>query len=633
MLRFLAVLSAITLLAIIGIAVAAALWHPPGEVMTPAGIARNTSTYIDTPDGTRIAADIWLPADASAPIPVVLEGTRYWRAMGLTAVGRIAAMFGVAVPDTGPDRWVTYFNDKGYAYVRVDVRGTGASSGVHVTEYAPDEVEDFRAVLDWIAGQPWSTGQVFTIGVSYSGTLAELVTRLDHPALIAAAPLYSDFDAQMQLATPGGVMQPAFISRWSDLVAAMDRNDVCGVIAASEARVVPENECTGVRLITGGVKPVQGQDEVLEQHIAQHNSPNVVELVKKLEYRDSPWAGGLTSLHNQVFAQKQAIESASVPLFVITGWFDAATTSGALARFVSFSNPQSVWIAPFDHGGNFDTDPFVDAPPVWSATEQLDQVEAFFRQHLEGHPWTDKVLHYYVMGAREFRTTHQWPPEHLTDTLFYFADAGALSPESPPLTDHDVYQVDFDTGTAPSSRWITQLGGLDVDYRDNPAQGLAYVSEPMQQDTELTGSPVLDLWMTSTRDDGALHVYLEALAPTGEAFYLTEGVLRLIHRAITEEPVYPHFGPAHSFLKRDAKPLPQGRIVRISTTLLATSARVPKDYRLRLRLTGADSASFARYPADGEAPTWHVYRGPTRPSSLTVPMAPYVADSQPVSAP
>ena len=48
---------------------------------------------------------------------------------------------------------------------------------------------------------------------------------------------------------------------------------------------------------------------------------------------------------------------------------------------------------------------------------------------------------------------------------------------------------------------------------------------------------------------------------------------------------------------------------------------------------GADSASFARYPADGEAPTWHVYRGPTRPSSLTVPMAPYVADSQPASAP
>jgi putative CocE/NonD family hydrolase len=168
-----------------------------------------------------------------------------------------------------------------------------------------------------------------------------------------------------------------------------------------------------------------------------------------------------------------------------------------------------------------------------------------------------------------------------------------------------------------------------VDYSDNQPHGLSYETPPLPQDTELTGSPILDFWMTSTREDGALHAYLEAIAPDGAAHYLSEGVLRLVHRANTSEPFYPEFGPAHSFLARDASPMPEGRIVRVTTTMLATSARIPAGFRLRLRLTGADRTSFARLPSEGEAPRWHVYRGPTKPSSVTLPLAPYLA--QPAS--
>lgn len=616
----------VIVIALAGLLIAGALWTPPGEVITPAGVERNTSHYIAAADGTRIAAEVWLPADAAAPVPVVLEGTRYWRAMGLTAFGRVAGMFGMALPGVEPDDWVRYFNAKGYAYVRVDVRGTGASFGVHTTEYAPAEVEDFRSVLDWLTAQPWSTGQVFATGVSYSGTLAELMTATGHPALLAAAPLYSDFDAQMQLVRPGGALQPAFTSRWSRLVAAMDANDVCGVIAASEARDVPWGECAGVRLLISGVKPVDGQWSALKQAVAEHNSPNVLAMVEGMEYRDSPWAPGLTSLDTQAFGRKQALEDAAVPLYVLTGWFDAATSNGALARFTAHTTPQSVWIAPFDHGGAHDTDPFnaADADPVWSQTEQLDRVEAFFRRHLEGRPVTDKTLHYYVMGGDGFRSTDQWPPAHLAETFYYFDEQGALSTQAPATTAYDTHQVDFETGTGERSRWITQLGGSDVDYSDNQPHGLTYASAALPEDMELTGSPILDFWMTSTERDGALHAYLEAISPTGKAHYLTEGVLRLLHRANTTQPFYPKFGPAHSFVERDARPMPTGRIVRVTTTMLATSARIPAGFRLRLRLTGADRASFARYPAQGEAPRWHVYRGPTKPSSITLPLAPYL---------
>ena len=163
----------------------------------------------------------------------MIEGTRYWRESGLTLFGRAAAMLGAAdLPGVEPGGYNAFFPASGYAMMTIDVRGTGASSGVHTTEYSLEEARDYRDVIEWVTQQPWSSGNVFAVGVSYSGTSAELMTTTRHPALKAVAPLYSDFDAQMQLATPGGIYQPAFIEIWSELVAAMDANDFCSVVRA-----------------------------------------------------------------------------------------------------------------------------------------------------------------------------------------------------------------------------------------------------------------------------------------------------------------------------------------------------------------------------------------------------------------
>lgn len=628
--RILGTVGVVAFAATVGIFVAASLWEAPGDAVTPGGFERNTSHYIDMPDGARIAAELWLPENlaAGARVPTVIEGTRYWREMGLTLLGRVAAMFGAALPGVHPSGYNAFFPANGYAMLTIDVRGTGASNGVHTTEYSLEETQDYRHIIEWVTRQPWSSGDVFAVGVSYSGTSAELMTTTQHPALKAVAPLYSDFDVQMQLATPGGVYQPAFIEDWSALVAAMDSNDLCGVISVGNTD--PQaTDCWLPGLLISGVKPVAGDTAYLAEAVASHNSPNVAAMVRSLEFRDTSWgATEVLPRDNLPYGLKSSIERSAVPMFVVTGWFDAATTNGALARFASFSNMQEVWVGAFSHGGSHDTDPFKvpDAPASWTRTEQLQRVLEFFdryRTDKPGSPLAKRVLNYYVNGADTFVQTDIWPPAHVQPRRFYLGPKQSLDDVVPGGRGFDRYSVDPGTATSNASRWKTQLGGSDVHYSQRAEmaeRSLSYTSAAFDEDTELTGAVVLDIWMTSDQPEGALHAYLEDVAPTGEIRYLTEGVLNLRHRQTTGDPAYPMFGPTHSFLQKDARPMPTGSLFSYSTTLYATSALIKQGHRLRLSLAGADAASFIRIPAEA-APKWNVYYGPTSPSSVTVEVA------------
>lgn len=605
----------------------------PGDQNTPFGVDRNYSVYVPAADGARIAVDIWLPAGLTAAdkIPAIMEGTRYWRASPVTLPGRVMGLFGQQVPGAAPSHFASYFMDKGYAYLTVDVRGTGASFGVHDTEYSLQEMADYSAILDWIIEQPWSNGSVGSVGVSYSGTTAELMTTTRHSALKAAAPLYSDFDAQYHLVTPGGVYQPAFVDLWSDMVSAMDRNDICALSSLFSEQEVTGTACTITEWVAGGVKPVDGPEgkKLLEEAVAEHNSPEVKTMISQLEYRDSPVSSlGYSSMENNAYGRKEAIESSGIPLYIVAGWMDAATADGALARFAAFDNPQSVYIAPFSHGGGNDTDPYkaADGQLAWSTQEQMDRLEHFFAAYLkeEGTP-PELGLNYYIMGAGSWKQTAVWPPEGFDTLTYYLRADNQLSAEMP--TEEaaaDGYTVDFGVGTASTSRWMTQLGGGDVVYdRNRPelAKLLTYQTEPFEQDMELTGTVVLDLWLASDRPDGVVHAYLEDVAPDGTIRYLTEGVLRLKHRKVSEEtPFYPTFGPYHSYLEKDAEPMPLGEPQQVSMGLYATSALIKAGHRLQVRISGADATTFERIPKEGPAPQWEVFRSSERASQVRAPV-------------
>ena len=137
---------------------------------------------------------------------------------------------------------------------------------------------------------------------------------------------------------------------------------------------------------------------------------------------------------------------------------------------------------------------------------------------------------------------------------------------------------------------------------------------------EITGHPVVSIFITSTHTDGAFYVYLEEIDEKGKVTYLTEGQLRALHRRVSSEqsptklPV-----PYHSFTKKDAMPLVPGQIAEFKFALQPISVLVKKGHRLRVAIAGHDKGTFIRVPAEG-TPTIAVQRNPRGLSSIELPV-------------
>ena len=106
-------------------------------------------------DGVKLAARMWLPEDAETdPVPAILEYIPY-RKRDLTAER-----------DVGHHPYIAGF---GYASVRVDLRGSGESEGILTDEYLQRELDDGVEIIHWLANQPWCSGAVGIIGISWGG--------------------------------------------------------------------------------------------------------------------------------------------------------------------------------------------------------------------------------------------------------------------------------------------------------------------------------------------------------------------------------------------------------------------------------------------------------------------------------
>ena len=140
--------------------------------------------WVEMADGVRLAVRLWLPNGSfEEPVPAILTSVPYRKSDG-TAIGDAA--------------WGSYFAKHGFAYARVDIRGSGDSEGVIEDEYTPQEQADTEQVIDWLAHRPWCTGAVGMIGISWGG-FAGLQMAARHPealrgvvAIHASDDRYSD---------------------------------------------------------------------------------------------------------------------------------------------------------------------------------------------------------------------------------------------------------------------------------------------------------------------------------------------------------------------------------------------------------------------------------------------------------
>jgi len=622
--RILLGLLAFLMLLLVGVRVLATTATDAGDALVPAGDKRNRALYVTMRDGVHIAVDVWLPATLAAGerIPTLIKATRYVRATQPGVLARAAIALG---QHSELDPRLGAILDAGYAVILVDARGSGASEGRRLVEWSPDERADYGEVIDWVVRQPWSNGRVGGWGVSYEGNTAEMLAATGRAAVRAVAPLYDDFDPMVNLVMPGGVFAERFIADWGAANNRLDANDYCGLTRASGLA------CAIQRLFITGIKPVDADvgGERLDAIVAARRNYDVLTEIRALENpRDTLPTSRLTFADVAPFGLRAQVESLATPMLVRVGWLDAATVNMALGRFFTVRTPQRLEIGPWSHGGRHHVDPF---RPESTATEptsaqQQQEMLAFFDGLLKGDSAVvpPHEIRYYTMNDGRWRTTTQWPPAGVSMVRWYFAGEGALSREVPAdSAASDRYTVDTTASTGARTRWHTQLDGGDVVYPDRAVEDrklLTYTSAPLPADVEITGVPVVWLRLASTHDDGAFHAYLEVVAPDGRVTYVTEGMLRARHRAVSAAtPAYRTFGPVHTLATADAVPLVPGELAELPFALSATSVRVRAGDRLRVALAGADRAMFALYPT-GATPTWTVARGAAAPSWIELPM-------------
>lgn len=131
------------------------------------GVESHTNVMIPMRDGVSLATDVYFPTQdgvrAPGSFPVILERTPYDKAAPRNVAN------------------ATYFARRGYVCAIQDVRGRFASEG----EWYPFALEapDGYDTVEWLAAQPWSDGQVGTMGGSYCGSDQSALATLNPPHL------------------------------------------------------------------------------------------------------------------------------------------------------------------------------------------------------------------------------------------------------------------------------------------------------------------------------------------------------------------------------------------------------------------------------------------------------------------
>jgi putative CocE/NonD family hydrolase len=582
-------------------------------------LAHPSSQYVTMRDACRLAVDAYVPQPSASTgtaqrFPTIVLFTPYYRRFKLKAGGS-----GEVNPNTGKFR--DLFVPRGYAVVVVDVRGTGASFGTRDSFRSPREREDSRGIADWIVAQPWSNGLIGATGISYVGAASDFLASTGHPAVKAIAPLSSVWDTYTDNYFPGGIQLKLLTQVYDELMVGLD-HDRRDVLKKFSYFNNPDFE--GPQPVDEDPDGVQVR-QAIRQHLCNFRQ---TDFMAEFRFREEglPYDPAFSSASFSPYAVSQGIMP-HVAILSVSGWLDGAGyMNGAISRYLTMRrNPRHLLLGPWDHGARIDVSP-------WRRTIEVDfpwfgEVLRFFDTYLMGLDTglhDEAPIHYFSMHAEEWRTAQDWPPIE-TRTQFFLAPDSRLADQAP-QPGEDNYQVDFTIGTGTSTRY-ERIAGIDsrryhADWQGRTAKMLSYTSEPLKAATELAGHGLADLYVASSERDLALFIYLTEVEADGAERYVTEGLLRALHRKESTPPeTYRTSWPFRSFSRADAAPLEPGKVERIRVPLLPVAWQFAAGSRIRLSIAGADDDHCGQVP-HGRPPLLKMFRGEGNASVLGLPLKP-----------
>ena len=491
----------------------------------PRALREIEHTLIPLRDGTNLAARIWLPADAHQNrVPAILEYLPYRKRTG--TYDRDAL--------THP-----YLAGHGCACVRVDIRGSGESDGLLWDEYARQEQVEALVVIDWLAAQPWCSGAVGMMGISWGGFNALQVAARRPPALKAVITICSTDDRYRDdVHYMGGAPLRAGLG-W----AAFLFGTMCHP---------PDPVLVGDRWRSMWLERL-------------NNLPLFLERWMRHQWRDEYWK------HGSVCEDYGAIQC---PVYAVGGWTDGYTN--AIPRLLShLTVPRKGLIGPWAHAYPHFALP---GPQIGFLQEALRWWDRWLKDIDTGvmdepmlRAWmTESVAPapYHEELPGRWIAEPSWPPPNIAVHRLYLTDDG-LRPGDAPLTPRDVCspQTVGKHGGAwcPFGRGADQAG----DQQEDDARSLVFDTAPLATRIEILGAPVVTLDVAADKPVANLVVRLCDVRPDKASLRVSYGILNLAHRDGHETPA----------------PLVPGRRYQVRIQLNDAGVVFPAGHRIRVAIS------------------------------------------------
>lgn len=426
-----------------------------------------------------------------------------------------------------------HFVKRDYVCAVVDVRGRGPSEG----EFVPfdNEKRDGYDCIEWLAAQPWCSGEVFTVGSSYGGTAQWQAASQRPPHLVAMCPtapamlgidfpfhrgIFMTYAIQWLTLTSGKTTpfnsfgDPTY---WPGVFRNAYRNHRPYAALDRAARSTTTRFQSWIEHPT--VDTYWDAFNVTDEEFAAIDLP----IMSVSGLYDGDWLGTLAHYRkHHALAPKSATEK---HFFVIGPWDHVGTRTPKRETGGLSFGPQAL----------LDVDGLHVAFYEWAAGR--GKRPSFLK---------DRVA-YYVAGLEEWRYAPSFEAiPSRREKRYLHADEGA---------GHDVFSsgsldASAEPGVPPATyvydpldvrpAEILETENPDITHADilrdqSPAinlfgNGLVYHTPPLDDDLVLTGVLELHLFASVNVPDTDIAATLYAIHPDGSSITLAEDKLRLRHR-------------------------------------------------------------------------------------------------------
>ena len=592
---------------------------------------QRTSDYLTLSDGTRLAYDLIIPTrkgiTAEKPLPVLFKYTPYGRAWTIFDKNgklliehfvdrptqtflrlryRFARERGRILDPLFRDRWLGNVVKYGYIVVSVDRPGMGASFSSPTPGSMETAARFENEIIDWIAVQPWSDGSIAMYGDSQQAMVQFAAASAGNPHLKAILPASSQVNIYQAVEYPGGVFNKAFD----------------GLVASSLPLL--DQLATPVDSDPDGVLLAQAR----ESHKNNISVQSILETAAQCPFHDSVVPNGVTTwLLMDLYPFIDRINRTHTAIDLTVGWYDVFTAD-MFFWFNNLSVPKRLTVRPTDH-----SQVSANLPDLNYGNEALRWLD-YWLKGIDNGVMNEPPIHYYLQDGPKkgtWQTSDRWPLTSQKVTHFYFdqgrtgssvsVNDGALTSLAPTcVAASDAYTIDYTTTSGTKTRWgAVEEVHVYPDMSVNDAKALTYTTSPLEKSVEVTGHPVLHLWLNAKAPDLDVFVYLEEVDRSGKSTYVTEGDLRASHRKLDKAPFKNQGLPYQTHDQNDQLPLPSGEPFEMVFSLLPTSYQFHAGSRIRLTVACADNGNFAT-PVLNPAPSLLLLRDGSHPSFVELPV-------------